>query len=175
MEIDTSRTMEIQSSPLRLLLIGVGGLAMAALSLGMAREYAGTGSFRELVGWVGAVFFGIVFVFAIWRGARATGPVVTLSPQGFRDTRISSEVIPWTLVQRISTWQYRGTKIIVIKVPDNVWQDFPLSRIARWSRSANVSLGADGLAIATVELKVKFDELMEMMTAYAQAYSGKAG
>ena len=174
MNADTGRTVEIRASPLRLFLLGCGGLAAGVLSYWIARTYAGTGSFREFIGWVGVVFCGLVVLVALWRALRMREPMLILSPEGFRDTRISSQFIPWPMVENLSIWRYRNTKIVVVKVPDSVWRDFPLSRMARWSRSANASLGADGLAIATVELRTTSDELLATMKAYTAAHGGKA-
>ena len=100
--------------------------------------------------------------------------MLTLSPQGFRDIRISPEFIPWSVVENLSIWRYRNTKTVVVKVSEAVWRDFPLSRMARWTRSANANLGVDGLAIGTVELATGTDELLAMMRAFAVAHGGKA-
>ena len=174
MQIDTARTVEIRSSPTRLVLLGAGGLAAGVLSFAIAKTYAGTGSYREFIGWVGVVFCGLVVLVALWRALRMRQPTLTLSPQGFRDIRVSPDFIPWTAVENLSIWQYRNTKTVIAKVPETVWRDFPLSRMARWSRSANTSLGVDGLAIGTVELQTRSDELLETMRAFAAAHGGKA-
>jgi hypothetical protein len=97
--------------------------------------------------------------------------VIKLSPRGFVDVRISPKLVPWTVVQGIFSWRDRNTRIILVKVAETVWQDPSISHLAHWSRSANASLGMDGLPIAAVELWVKFDDLLEMMTAYAATYS----
>jgi hypothetical protein len=175
METDVARIMEFRPSPIRLFWLGLGALAMAIASFAMARAYFGTGNIREFIGWAGALFFGACFLIAIWRSFRMNQPTLTLSSEGFRDTRISSEFIPWTTVEKISVWRHRSANAIVVKVSETVWEDFPLSRLARWSRSANRSLGADGLSIGTSELRVKFDDILAMMQTYATAHGGKVG
>jgi hypothetical protein len=175
MHVDTGNTVEIRASPFRLLLLGCGGLAAAVLSYAIARTYAGTGSFREFIGWVGVVFCGLVVLVAVWRALRMRQPMLTLAPAGFRDIRIASQFIPWSAVENLSIWRYRNTKTVVVKVGESVWRDFPLSRMARWSRSANISLGVDGLAIGTVELPMKSEELLEMMAAFVRAHGGRTG
>jgi hypothetical protein len=77
-----------------------------------------------------------------------SGPVVTVTPEGIRDTRVAAEVIPWSAITGISTWQYRGQKIMVLAVDPATESGLTLTRIARWSRGANRALGADGLCIA---------------------------
>ncbi len=45
-----------------------------------------------------------------------------------------------------------------------------LTRVARMTRAANASLGADGLAVAAQGAKISHDALLEATIAYAERY-----
>jgi hypothetical protein len=106
--IDTSRSLEIHNSPWKMLGLTVGGI-VGAVGLGfMALHDDAPGSFREFVGYFGALLFGLGALVAIWRWVRQRGPVVTITPDGIRDPRLAAEFIPWLAVRRISTYSVRG-------------------------------------------------------------------
>ena len=105
----------------------------------------------------------------IWTLLTARGPVVTITPEGIRDTRIAADVIPWSAVQGITTWEHRRQKILVFDVDPAVESRLALSRIARWSRDTNRALGADGLCVSAQGLAIDHDTLLNTSLAYAQA------
>ena len=71
----------------------VGGLAMAAVSVMMAR--AGAGSAVGWVGIVGVIFFGAGAVVGIFQGTRR-GPRLTIDEQGIHDRTLGVGVIAWS-------------------------------------------------------------------------------
>ena len=62
------------------------------------------------------VFFSLCTIVGLWRLIAARGPVVTISPDGIRDTRVAAEFIPWNAVTAISTWKFRGQEAMVLAV-----------------------------------------------------------
>ena len=108
----------------------------------------------------------------LWRLVLQRGPVITITPDGIRDTRVAAELIPWRAVQDISTWQYHRQKVMVLAVDPAVESRLTLTRLARWTRSANRALGADGLCIVSNELKISYASLLETSVAYAEAARG---
>jgi hypothetical protein len=170
---DTSRTIVIEGSPAKLILLSVLGIVMTAASLLVALHP----SFRadilaQVVGYFGAAFFGLATLIAIVRLARARVAVVTISPQGIRDVRIASETIPWSAIRGISTWSFQGPQVMVLAVDPAVESGLTLSTIARWTRSANAKLGADGLCVSAAGLKIGFTELLSTSMAYARQHGG---
>ncbi len=169
---DTSRTIEIEASPGKLLLVAVGSLIFVIFGLAMA-----LGSVHakypdivvRLIGWFAVAFFGLCFVVALSRLFTQHGPVVTISRDGIRDTRIVAEFIPWRAIQRISTWQYKRQKTMVLAVDPAVERTLTLTLTARWTRGANSALGANGLCISASGLKITSDELLATTAAYWQA------
>jgi len=124
--------------------------------------------FNRALGIVGVLFFGGGTAAWLWRLRRSRGTVLTISREGIRDTRIAPETIPWSAVRKVSTWEYSGQRILVLDVDPAVERTLHLSAIARWTRSANRKLGADGLCIATHGLKINYDELFELVRRHVQ-------
>jgi hypothetical protein len=117
---DTSRTLIIESSPAKLLvLVGIGVL-MTAVSITVAL-LPGTLTYRKiLAGYFGPVFFGLCTGVALWRLLTTRGAVITISPEGIRDTRIAAALIPWSAVTGISTWKLHGQKVMVLAIKPGV-------------------------------------------------------
>jgi hypothetical protein len=178
MNIDTTRTVEIRASQAHTMLAILLALAMTCASVAVAVIYFGTGNSREYMGWAGTLLFGALTAATVWRSSQIGGgqAVLTLSPQGFRDIRISQEFIPWTAVGTIAVRESRMGKGVVVKsiaveVPESIREDSRFGRSGDWSQR----VGADGLSINTQELSPPFNDVLEMMTAYKAAHGGKAG
>lgn len=173
MVIDTSRTVRIFGSPWKmwgLFLLGVG-MTLLSLALALPLFRVGSGAiFAHVVGWIGGLFFGFCTAMIAWQAITTTGPVVTLSPSGIRDVRLVGREIPWSALQGLSTWSHQGQKIMVLAVDPDVEAALPLSRLARMTRRANRSLGADGLCVSAQGLKGSYDELFDLTAAYAMAH-----
>ena len=166
--MDPSATLTIGVSPWRMLLLAAGALVMAGLSATIVFRLIPTervGDTQEVAALVGLPFFGLCGAVAIWRLAALRGPVVTLGPEGFQDVRVARDVIPWSAVQAVTTWQAHKQRVMVLAVRPEVERGLALTPIARWTRGANRRLGADGLAISAVGLKIRYDDLLAETTA----------
>ena len=154
---------EIEMSPLRMLGMLVLGVVMtigcAAIALRWIRDVT-PGSFMEFVGYAGTLFFGLCTCVALWRILTARGPVVTITPEGIRDTRVAAEFIPWRGVLGISTWQHRGQKVMVLAVDPTIESELTLTKIAKWSRGPNRALGINGLCVTAQGLTIGYDALL---------------
>lgn len=177
MLVDANQTMEFRASPVRLFLLASLALALTAVCFALGWPLlpnVASGSFAQFIGWVGmAVFFG-AFLLMGWRCLTSDVPVIKISPAGIWDSRLSSAFIPWSEIENVSLWNYRHNKIIVLKISDLAWRDLPLARMARWTRSANRSMGADGLCIATTEFGVKLADFFQTLTAFHAAHNANA-
>ncbi len=158
-----SNTLDIKASPRKLVVLGLGGIAMTALSAVIALSLlpGETPSLfdRVLMGF-GTLFFAFCTVVAFWRLATERGAVVTLAPEGIRDTRIAAETIPWSAVRGVSTWSAFGQRVMVLDVDPETEKRLHLSAIARGTRSANKALGADGLCVTAQGLDAAYDEVL---------------
>lgn len=177
MSIDTSQTTEIHGAPLKMLGLAILSLALVVTCVAMVAGYGPPLGYDDWQFWavgVGVPFFGFTTVMIIWRMATQRGPVVTLSPEGILDTRVTAAPIPWRAIRGISTWTMQRQNVMVLDVDPEVEKTLPLTRIARWSRGANRKLGADGLCVTAQGLKTNYDQLLETATAYARAAHAKS-
>jgi hypothetical protein len=173
---DTSKTLEIAASPVKMILLAVGGAAFVIVGWFLARATEGTGRYsREMVnlaGWAALVFFGAITLLIVWRLFTQRGTVVTLSPMGLTDIRVSLDVVAWPAVDRISTWSHSGQRIMIVALKPGEEAKLKLSTIARLTRGANAKLGADGLAVTAQGLKIGYDDLLSTTMAYAERHGG---
>lgn len=167
--IDTSRTIEIEGSGMKMLGLGVLCLGMVAVSVALL--VFGDAAREQIGGWVGLVFFGLCAAMILQRWLTLRGPVVTVSPEGFRDKRISADVIPWSSISQVSTWSAFDQSVLVLKVDPAVEAKLALTRIAKMTLGPNKSLGADGLSVTAQGLKVSFDELRDLVVTYRDHYA----
>jgi hypothetical protein len=173
MEI-TEGTVEIKGSPAKLLgLVAIGILMTGACALVVFGYIpVAAGSLRQFLVWVGMPFFGLCTLLAASRLLRASDTVVTLSPEGLLDTRLSQRPIPWSAIQEVGVWTMQGQKVIVLPVPPETEKSVGLTRIASWSRGANKKLGANGLCVMASGLKTSHDALLAQITARVAAARG---
>lgn len=174
--VDVTKETTFVASPMRMLLLGLGGIVMSAVSFAVAWPLFSNvqpGSFHQFVGWFGTVFFAACTVLIFSRAFGKNRPTLILSPQGFRFNSVSADLVPWRSVMSVSERSFQGQRMIVVGVTEDVWNSPGLTRIASWTRSANQNLGVDGLAIPATGMPVKFDELMRTFLAYAEAHAGR--
>ena len=173
-------TIEIKGSVLKLLgLLGYGvALTGAGVAIVTGLVPAGASSADRIIalviGWLCVIFFGACTVVALWRLARVGATVITLTAEGIRDTRVTAGIVPWQAIRSVSTWQYASTPILVLGIDPHVERTLTLTLIARHTRSANRSLGADGLCIATQDLTIGHDTLRDLCIARIEAAQASA-
>lgn len=175
--IDTSRTLEIGYSRGKLALYALGAASFVAVGVWMIGQE--TPSSRHSLeatqfwGYVTVVFFAFMFLIAVGRLLTARGAVISLTPRGFRDQRVSSDIVPWKAIADIQTWKSYGQPIMVLALHPGEEEKLRLTRIARWTRGANARLGADGLSIAAHGTSINHDALVAAAVAY-RARHGRA-
>jgi hypothetical protein len=170
---------EIGYSSSRLLrLLGLGVL-MTSLSAAMAFNWyhvADIGMFRTVVGYCGVAGFGFATCMSIWLLISSRKPVVFILRNGIRDTRVSDELIEWRSVEKISIWQYRRQKAVVLKVTPPVAKRLVGSSLRRAFSFVNKMLGADGVIINPAALTMDAETLFDTCRRYSAAVgSGHLG
>jgi hypothetical protein len=166
---------EIGYSPSRLLsLLGLGVLMTLASAAMAFNWYHSTkiGLFPTVVGYFGVLFFGLATFKFAWLLISAKEPVVFIRRNGIRDTRISSELISWNSVEKISIWQIRGQKLVVLKVSPLVAKRLVAGSLRRVLSLANKALGADGIIINTAGLAMGAETLFDTCMRYSAAAAG---
>jgi hypothetical protein len=172
MTTDTSQTIEFKNAPMKLVGLSAMGLVMSGLCLAIltgAVPGLKPEGIKLLLVLAGTVFFGAGALVALWRAVFDRGPVLTLSPEGILDRRISAIRLAWSDVRGIGTWSYRRQRVMVLDVAPEVEAGLGLSALVRWGQLANRRLGADGLCINVAGLNLSYDRLLEITLAYAQA------
>lgn len=103
--------------------------------------------------------------------SRATGPVVTLSPEGVCDRRVSKDTISWRDITQIRPRRLQNVPVIELVLTKQAEQaltftPFPtLLRAAGWlSRKARYTMSAHGL-------KTSHKHLLEALEAYNAAHN----
>lgn len=170
--IDIRQTYAFHQAVWKAVLLVLGAAAFVAVSVLMVLgviDGVRFGMRAETIGWIGLAVFGPFLLIALWRLIFMRGPVLTISPKGLRDVRIAADVIPWAAIERVSVWQAHKQKFLVLGVAPAVEDRIGLTRMARWTRRANRSLGADGLCIGPQGLPLSFDDLGRLVAAHLDA------
>jgi hypothetical protein len=170
--VQTSDVMEIKGSPAKLIGLLAIGVLMTALSAALAFRWLPVTPRAVPWGWFGLVFFGLCTVICVWRLLTAGRTVVTITPQGIKDVRLAADVVPWRAVRDISTAVVKSQKFIVLAVEPSIDKQLSLTRIAKWSRGPNRALGADGLCVSAIGLKIGHDALFKACLANWRAARG---
>ena len=169
--IDPSQTVEVSASALQLL----GSLALTVLaSLGIAAAVwlnapilTTTALIAFLIGT--AVLIGLSFVLARLM-FRSSEPVVTISPEGVCDRRLSADLVSWRDIEDIRPRRNHQAPVIELvlrKEADKAMTYKPLPRLLRsyhrLSNSVRFAVSAHGL-------KIGHRQLLETLKAYAEAH-----
>jgi hypothetical protein len=166
----TGQILEIQSSPAKLVgLLFLGILMTAASAYAALGGIVRPGSYLEFMSWAGVVFFGAMLALIVYRLFNAKDALVTISPEGILDKRVAARIIPWAAVRKVSVWELQRQKVIVLDVPPEVEGSIQMTRMARFTRGPNKSLGADGLCVTAAGLKISHDKLLEAVLAHVDA------
>jgi hypothetical protein len=174
---DASQTMELYASPNRLLWgAAVALIVLGVIVWGVADD--ATPPTIYLYAWVGVIGCVLVLVLIFVRVLAIRRPVIRLSSDGFLDVRISSTVVPWSLIREISVGTIRGSSYhpdrpaLFLYLPASSWQNLPLKPLARWSLPVVLkrARGHEGLCIGDgYEFGMSFDTFRDVVTAYAEA------
>jgi hypothetical protein len=102
-----------------------------------------------LIGVVGIIIFGSATIQSAGRLFGSRQPVLFLTREGFKDVRISSEWIPWSMI--LSAKDYRG-KGLVLDVAPHFMSRLRLSFVTQFTRTANRLFGYRGLWVVAFPL-----------------------
>ena len=172
-EIDTSEVRHVYSSPSKLVGLTILSVLLAAICVWVATHdgiYDRFGTITTIVGWFGFAFFGLGAILIFTQLFKMKDAVISMSPEGLFDRRISADTIPWAVVQSLGTFDVMGTEMLVVSVDPEFENNMNLSRSARMSRKANANLGADGLVVTTQGTKIKHKTLVSWAMAYADTH-----
>ena len=177
-DIDTTQTHSFDGSRFKLLLTLLGCLAFAALGLylinGEAEILYRFDISATLVGWITLIVFGLFGAIAAAQFFADATAMLTISPEGFHDRRMTDEMVPWSAVRSVDAFRMSGQKMVLAAIHPEAEAGLSLKRVARAMRETNARLGADGLVVSTQGLKTTHEEVLTLMSAYANAWGNAA-
>ncbi|MEM8686506.1 MAG: hypothetical protein AAGF81_04200 [Pseudomonadota bacterium] len=174
--IDTARTIQIKGSSAQL----IGSLALTLLA------GAGIGA----AGWLNAEILtsnalialtlatlGLVGVSVVISQVmfRPNAPVVTISPEGVCDRRISPDTVAWSAVEDIRPSRLRQVPVIELVLSKEISANLTYTPLARLMRSYHRLSRAVRYTVTAHGLKMGHKQLMVTLTAYADAHRPQAG
>lgn len=165
-----SDKLEIAGSPAKLLLMAAGGTAFVALGVWLLTLEPQTAR-NTFAGYASIIFFGAITCLILFRLVNQRGPVITLTPQGFHDVRVTNAPVPWQAVDAVSVWESHGQPAVIVKLKPAAEASVDLTTIARLTRRANAALGADGLALTAQGTRTSHDELLKAIINYCERYT----
>ncbi len=172
--IDTARTMQIKGSSAQLmgslaltLLAGAGIGAAAWLNAEILTSNALIALALATLGLVGisVVISRVMF--------RTNEPVLTISPDGVCDRRISPDTVSWSAVEDVRASRLRQVPVIELVLTKDASANLTYTPLARLMRSYHRLSRAVRYTVTAHGLKMGHKQLMETLKAYAEAH--KAG
>jgi hypothetical protein len=180
MPLDTPDTIEIAARPWKHLGLATLGVAMTALSAAIAFDLLPhtrrVSDFFTFIGYVCVLFFGASTVLLVWRSLPLRGVVVTVSPDGIRDTRVAADFIPWTAVLGVWTWELEWQKFVVLSIDPDVARNLQVTMLARLMRRLFPMFSVNRLGIETTGLRIEHETLFEEVRTHLEpALDDEAG
>jgi hypothetical protein len=143
--------------------------------MGVFLTFVGRNLMEKIVGYFCALYFGAGLANNyIWPLLHWRSPVITITSQGIRDTRIAAHFIPWNAIGRISTFSYGGMgfgRSLVLALKPGATKQVSLTWFGRLTRILNPLVGVNGLVITTAGLKTDYETLFQTTLAYARAHN----
>ncbi|MEO5324249.1 hypothetical protein PV773_13095 [Mesorhizobium sp. CC13] len=137
--------------------------------------WAGSGlpMFVRLLGSVAVAALLLICLSEVIKLVSGRHRVLRLSPQGFMDTNIAPETVPWTSVERLSivSTAFRGRQrdiAVEVQLGDAAWESLTLTRGAKINR-----LQTDAIWIMHPGRRSEFGSFFETLRSYARANGGK--
>ena len=174
-DFDTSITRTFRGAPGKLAFALLACLAFAAICLGVSLDWlpgVAASQGDVILGWVGAAFFGFLALRVLQRLLKGSAVAIEIGPEGLRDRRLGSPLIPWSGITEIKGWQHRTGSYIQLGLDkDTEWE--VLARVPDKALGiANKLLGTPGLAINASGTNTDTETLLALCDAYWKAHRG---
>jgi hypothetical protein len=148
----------LECRPSRLKIVGL--LVLTCLMVGMSLFCTTLdGIVANVVGWLGAAFFGLGFVALPRAFFRTRDPVVIVGPDGIDDRQFGVGFIPWSDVTALTIHSIHGTKFLSVYVENSESYLSRVSATRRLGAKANESLGYAPITLSFVGLTPGFEEV----------------
>ncbi|MBL8561778.1 MAG: hypothetical protein JNN06_05805 [Gemmobacter sp.] len=165
-KIDTTQVISIERSRLKVVFLFAGTLALILVSwwlvLGPRESFRAGALFW---GVIGMSFFGLCLMALVWQLFTVPKFVLTLSPQGLRDMRLSRSEIPWEAVLNVRS--DKKYKMLILDLAAGT--HLQLTSLSNAMLRLNRAFGHD-FWVNAGDLKLSFAELNDLVHAYWRAY-----
>jgi hypothetical protein len=159
-----------RSSPWRIVLLAGASLAFVVGGLWMAGVFGEPPPSRRYseatdvaVGWIAAIFFGLVFV-AITKQLFGDRELLVLNQQGLRSAQWSDDTIPWSEIVDVTTWSHKGSTSIILHLRDRSL--FPGRGLRALVAGANRRLTGGDIAIAMTATDKSIGETLAAIDSF---------
>jgi hypothetical protein len=135
-------------------------LGLLGRPLTTTREFISVGSML-LIGGVGLFFFGLITIQVARRLFGPRTPVLFLTRDGFKDVRLSSELIPWSKILSLDNYRNNGLRL---NIDRQFTRTLRLSFPVQFGMTLSRLFGYHTLIIATLPLEnMPTRKLLEIM------------
>lgn len=148
--------------------LGVFLLSLDANELTSSRRFSNT-TLVHAIGIVTIVFFGLCALLLL-RKLFETSPGLILNAEGLIDnsSSISAGLIPWSEITGIGEYKIHSQKFVSIFVTDpHKYADMG-NALTRMTNRANIRMCGTPINISANGLKIKYQELVELIEAYSR-------
>jgi hypothetical protein len=156
-----------KNSPAKMALLALCAAGFVAIPFALTGKVP---FYKELLLWIGAIFFSACLVALLARGL-AVGPPMRLTRDGFEAKCYGVPFIPWTDVEAAWTTRIKSSDLLCMKLknPDPIVER--LAPFRRRTTQLNQKLGYGDVCLATAGMKPGFAELL----AYVKKYIPNVG
>lgn len=170
--VDTSSTVAIEQDPVAMVRLLLGCVAFVAVGVWMI-NYQPQSANALIAGWVGICFFGLCVVAIVARLLLLRGPALIVSPQGLTDRRPRrAQLLRWSDVRSVGEWSHRGQRMVLLGLSSEAKERLATRTAGgAFLSKVNAALGADGRCIQTSGLKASFNDIRNLITAFANAHA----
>ena len=167
--MDTKLTREFIGSPVRPLIAFAfwSAIAGSLVYVVVGTDRVSTSTDLLLFGSV-AAFVGALLLAFLVKAIRSSRATVVVSPDGIRDRRVSTKIIPWKAIDGIaSVKEHRRRSRIMLLMLDPAFENDPAYvRSLRLGARLDRGGGRQGVQVKSTELRASLDELMSVAVAY---------
>jgi hypothetical protein len=157
--------LEMRSSLGKLAVVGVLALVVAIALGGLVAT-----QLSAFYGSIGAIVFGAMGILLLWRIGAVRGPILTFSPEGFRDARVTKNAVPWRSILSITIERTGGNhELMVLAVDPTIEHHLTFTRAGRFVWNARRRRGQYAVCTNAVGLAITFDALFQTAQAYLAA------
>jgi hypothetical protein len=158
----------------KILVMTLGSVAMAALGLAMSADVipVRAGTVSRVVLSVGGVFFAAVAIF--WaQQLSIRGAAIEVSRIGFRDTRLSQQLIPWTAFERIGVHRAYRQRMLVLHLHRGALATIKRPALRIVLDSCNTLFGLSGVYVNPKALSGTIDDILAAIDRLAPPSVGR--